>query len=82
MATEPSTIGEERIGDYRLVRMIHPGATSVVIEVIKEGTQTRYALKQLLASRARTGMNVSSSSTRPGLAWNCGIRTWFGSTST
>jgi eukaryotic-like serine/threonine-protein kinase len=47
-----STASEDRIGDYRFVRVIHPGATSVVMEVVQEGTQKRFALKQLLASRA------------------------------
>ena len=32
--------------------MIHPGATSMVMEVVQEATQKRFALKQLLASRA------------------------------
>jgi eukaryotic-like serine/threonine-protein kinase len=50
--TNASTAGEDRIGDYRFVRVIHPGATSVVMEVVQEGTQKRFALKQLLASRA------------------------------
>ncbi len=52
MATEINAISDDRIGDYRYVRTIHPGATSVVMEVLKEGTQKRFALKQLLASRA------------------------------
>ena len=51
-ATDTHTSSEDRIGGYRYVRTIHPGATSVVMEVIQEGTQRRYALKQLLASRA------------------------------
>jgi eukaryotic-like serine/threonine-protein kinase len=50
--TNTSTAGDDRIGDYRFVRVIHPGATSVVMEVVQEGTQKRFALKQLLASRA------------------------------
>jgi serine/threonine protein kinase len=32
--------------------MIHPGATSVVMEVVEDATGRRFALKQLLASRA------------------------------
>ncbi len=43
---------DDRIGGYRYVRTIHPGATSVVLEVVQDGTQRRFALKQLLASRA------------------------------
>ena len=52
VATDTSTLGEDRIGSYRVVRVIHPGATSMVMEVVQEATQKRFALKQLLASRA------------------------------
>jgi eukaryotic-like serine/threonine-protein kinase len=52
VATETNTTSDDRIGGYRYVRTIHPGATSVVMEVLQEGTQRRFALKQLLASRA------------------------------
>jgi eukaryotic-like serine/threonine-protein kinase len=52
LATDSNATSDDRIGGYRYVRTIHPGATSVVMEVIQEGTQRRYALKQLLASRA------------------------------
>jgi serine/threonine protein kinase len=43
---------DDRIGGYRYVRTIHPGATSLVMEVVQESTQRRFALKQLLASHA------------------------------
>ncbi len=52
MATNVNTTSDDRIGGYRYVRTIHPGHTSVVIEVVQESTQRRFALKQLLASRA------------------------------
>src|SRR3954463_15305833 len=52
VATDSSTASEDRIGGYRIVRVIHPGATSMVMEAVQEGTQKRFALKQLLASRA------------------------------
>ncbi len=52
MATDSTTTSEDRIGGYRVVRVIHPGATSMVMEVVEEATQKRFALKQLLASRA------------------------------
>ena len=52
MPTEIHAISDDRIGEYRYVRTIHPGATSVVMEVLQESTQRRFALKQLLASRA------------------------------
>ncbi|MGC8643734.1 MAG: serine/threonine protein kinase [Isosphaeraceae bacterium] len=35
-----------------MTRVIHPGATSIVMEVVEEATQRRMALKQLLSSRA------------------------------
>ncbi len=52
MATDSNTVNEDKIGDYRVVRVIHPGATSMVMEVVQDSTQKRFALKQLLASRA------------------------------
>ncbi len=52
MATDLNTTSDDRIGGYRYIRTIHPGHTSVVMEVLQEGTQRRFALKQLLASRA------------------------------
>jgi len=52
LAAEINAVSDDRIGGYRYVRTIHPGATSVVMEVVQESTQRRFALKQLLASRA------------------------------
>jgi eukaryotic-like serine/threonine-protein kinase len=52
VSTEINTTSDDRIGGYRYIRTIHPGATSVVMEVLQEGTQRRFALKQLLASHA------------------------------
>ena len=52
VATDSNIASDDRIGGYRYIRTIHPGATSVVMEVLQEGTQRRFALKQLLASRA------------------------------
>ena len=42
---------DERIGDYKYIRTIYPGATSVVMEVLHEASNRRFAIKQLLASR-------------------------------
>jgi eukaryotic-like serine/threonine-protein kinase len=53
LATDSNATSDDRIGGYRYVRTIHPGATSVVMEVLQESTQRRFALKQLLASRAQ-----------------------------
>ncbi|MBV8608555.1 MAG: serine/threonine protein kinase [Singulisphaera sp.] len=52
MATDTNTAGGETIGGFRYLRTIHPGATSVIMEVVQESTGKRFALKQLLASRA------------------------------
>lgn len=52
VATELNLAGDDKIGGYRFVRTIHPGATSVVLEVLQEATGKRFAMKQLLASRA------------------------------
>jgi eukaryotic-like serine/threonine-protein kinase len=52
VATDSNIASDDRIGGYRYIRTIHPGATSVVMEVLQEGTQRRFALKQLQASRA------------------------------
>ncbi len=49
MAT--NTTGEERIGDYKYIRTIYPGSTSMVMEVLHEPSNRRFAVKQLLASR-------------------------------
>jgi serine/threonine protein kinase len=46
-----STIGEDRIGNYRVVRSIYPGVTSMVLEV-QDASGKRFAIKQLLESRA------------------------------
>lgn len=52
MAAETNVAGDDRIGGFRFVRTVHPGATSVVMEVVQESTGKRFALKQLNASRA------------------------------
>jgi serine/threonine protein kinase len=52
VATDINITSDDRIGGYRYIRTIHPGSTSQVMEVLQEGTQRRFALKQLLASRA------------------------------
>ena len=49
MAT--NTTGVERIGDYKYIRTIYPGSTSIVMEVLHEASNRRFAIKQLLASR-------------------------------
>jgi serine/threonine protein kinase len=52
MAIETNASGDDRIGGFRFVRTIHPGATSLVMEVLQESTGKRFALKQLSSIRA------------------------------
>ena len=52
MATTSNAASEDRIGEYRIVRLIHAGVTAAVVEVVQESTQRRYVVKQLLESRA------------------------------
>lgn len=52
MTVDTNAAGEDRIGGFRFVRMIHPGATSIVMEVVQDSTGKRFALKQLNPSHA------------------------------
>ena len=52
MAAETNVAGDDRIGGFRFVRTVHPGATCVVMEVVQESTGKRFALKQLSPVRA------------------------------
>jgi serine/threonine protein kinase len=52
VSADGNIASEEKIGGFRYVRTVHPGATSVVLEVVQESTGKRFALKQLLESRA------------------------------
>ena len=52
MATSGAARAEEdRIGAYRVVRVLHAGVTSIVLEVQDDSTHRRYAVKQLAPSR-------------------------------
>ena len=42
-----TTQADDKIGGFRFVRTIHPGATSMVLEVVQDSTGKRFALKQL-----------------------------------
>ena len=55
MATGTATAGEDRIGNYRIVRVLQMGQNSVIMEVAQEGSGRRFALKELLESRASDG---------------------------
>jgi eukaryotic-like serine/threonine-protein kinase len=52
VSAQASTTGEDRIGGFRFVRVIHPGATSLVMEVEQTSSGKRFAMKQLSATRA------------------------------
>ncbi len=52
MAADTNIAGAEKIGGFRLIKTLHPSATSVVVEVIQESSGKRFALKLLLESRA------------------------------
>jgi eukaryotic-like serine/threonine-protein kinase len=45
-------VGEDRIGKYRVVRTLSLGQASEILEVIQDSSSKRFALKQLLESRA------------------------------
>ncbi len=53
MSVETNLAGEDKIGGFRFVRVLHPGATSVVMEVVQESTGRRFAMKQLNPIRAQ-----------------------------
>src|SRR5258708_39857662 len=52
MSVESNVAGDDKIGGFRFVRTIHPGATSLVMEVVQESTGKRFAMKQLSPVRA------------------------------
>jgi len=52
VSVDPPVASDDMIGGFRYIRTIHPGATSVVMEVLQESTSRRFAMKQLLISRA------------------------------
>ena len=51
MATGTQTSGEDRIGNYRIIRVLQMGQNSMILEVAQEGSGKRFALKELLSSR-------------------------------
>jgi len=53
VATEIKTASEDRIGNYRYVRTLLQGQNSAVMEVAQEGSGRRFALKQMIASKAQ-----------------------------
>ncbi len=53
MSTDANVLGEDRIGQYRYVRTLLQGQNSTVMEVVQDGSGKRFAMKQLLRSRAQ-----------------------------
>ena len=53
MATGTPATGEDRIGNYRIVRVLQMGQNSVIMEVVQEGSGRRFALKELLEAFLR-----------------------------
>ncbi len=51
MSTD-TNVGEEKIGNYKYVRTLLNGQNSTVMEVVQESTGKRFAMKQMLLSRA------------------------------
>ena len=47
-----TTLREDRIGGFRVVRSLHAGVSSTVFQVVQDSTSKRFAVKQLLESRA------------------------------
>jgi serine/threonine protein kinase len=47
-----TSLGEDRLGGFRVIRTIHPGVSTMVLEVVQDSTGKRFAIKQLLESRA------------------------------
>ena len=52
MSTNASASDEDRIGPYKVVRVVSNGIASSLIEAIQESTGKRFAIKQLLPSNA------------------------------
>ncbi len=53
MASETHLAGSDRIGDYRYVRAIASGVHSRVFEVVQESSGRRFAIKEMLDSKAQ-----------------------------
>ncbi len=53
MSTDATVLGEDRIGNYKIIRVLLQGQNSTVLEVAQEGTGRRFAMKELLPSKAQ-----------------------------
>lgn len=52
MSVDAQALGEDKIGNYKYVRTLLQGQNSTVMEVVQDGSGRRFAMKQLLPSRA------------------------------
>ena len=52
VATDTGIVGEDKVGKYKVARVLSLGQASEILEVVQDGSSKRFALKQLLASRA------------------------------
>lgn len=52
MSMDLGAIPEEKIGNYKYVRTLLQGQNSTVIEAVQDGTGKRFAIKELLPSKA------------------------------
>ncbi len=52
MSMDVGAGSEEKIGNYKLVRTLLQGQNSTVLEVVQDGTGKRFAIKELLPSKA------------------------------
>jgi len=53
MAKAPIPANDDKIGNYRIVRTILLGQGAIVLEVVEEGSNRRFALKELLPAKAK-----------------------------
>jgi serine/threonine protein kinase len=53
VATDTNLAGGERIGNYRYIRTILAGQNSEIVEVAQEGTGKRFAIKEMLETKAQ-----------------------------
>lgn len=71
---EANVAHEDRIGQYKFVRTLLQGQNSTVMEVVQDGTGKRFAMKQMLPSKAEDAAERNSSSLRPSSARNSATR--------
>jgi serine/threonine protein kinase len=53
VATNVNAAGDDKIGNYRIIRTLLQGQSAIVLEVAQEGSNRHFALKELLRSKAK-----------------------------